>query len=436
MLCGLLISCKRDKLVESSAPQRPQWAYGIERGYIISEGKAHTHDEAKNNAFTQIKESIVNAVSVNVSSTVQLDVSEKVINDVRMFKESMDIQTTVSSNFLHSLRGVQLSKAADWYWELRRTPEKERYVVYHIKYPFSEAELDNYIREWEAIDTEMAEELNSLGSRIENAATISELVLVKSEARRLADLFKEPRRTMALNAEARAAHKLDDIRLELIEHDRTSAVVALRTNGARIASADAPLFRSDCARLESIDYTKEEGLYIVRYDASACEGHTNHNFTLSVMAGDRREAITVPIPADPGSVRLMVSGPLQLYRSHGHMHQWSLPLRLLSDSEAVITEVEISMERTSGRFLASLSRKGRAGIYTNIKQPLNLHLSGKGEYSLEFEAPQYTNEADDVFRSIFESEAVYHASGKVSYRTGDEGATRSFDFSGWPVVLK
>lgn len=425
--------------MESSAPERPQWAYGIERGYIITEGKAKTHEEAKNAAFTVIKESIVNAVAVNVSSTVQLDVSEKVINDVRQFKESTNIQTTVSSNFLRSLRGVHLNKATDWYWELRRTPEKERYVVYHIKYPFSEAELDNYIREWEALDAEMAAELNSLASRVENAATLSELVLLKSEAQRLAEIFKEPRRTLALNAADRAAHKLNDVRFELIESDRNSAVVALRTNGSRISSADAPLFRSNCARLESINCVEEEGLHLVRFDASACEGLTEDDFTLSVTAENRRVELRVPIPPDSTRVRFMVSGPLQIYRSPtgpSHMHEWRLPLRLLSDSEVEITEIEISMERTAGRFLASLSRKGRAGLFTNIRQPLDLRLSGKGEYSVAFEAPKYTNEADDVFRSVFESEAEYRASGKISYRPSPGGEQRTYDFSSWPVVVR
>jgi hypothetical protein len=155
-----------------------------------------------------------------------------------------------------------------------------------------------------------------------------------------------------------------------------------------------------------------------------------------VTVDGRLEKLEVPIPADSARVRLLVSGPLQLYRSRGNMYEWRLPLRMLSDSEVEVTEIEISMERTAGRFLASLSRKGRAGLFTNIRQPLDLRLSGKGEYSVDFEAPKYTNEADDVFRSIFEAESDYRASGKITYRHAADGEQRTYDFSGWPVVLK
>ncbi len=434
-LMALVISCKRDKLVESSVKGRPVWVYGIERNYIIVEGKGRNHDEARQKAFTAVKESIVNAVSVNVSSTVQMDISEAVINDVRLFKENTKVNTTVTSDFLRSLRGVQISKATDWYWELRRTPEKERYVVYHVKYPFTENELETYIREWEALDAELASELNGLSEKVENSNSISELLLLKTESERLAKIFKEPRRSLALNTADRIAQKLADARLEVVSHQRGEAMVALRSNGTMLRSADGLRFDSKCAGLEQQQYLENEGLYLIHYDVSYCT-QAEESFTLSTQINGRNLSLTAAIPADPAHVRLAIQGQLQLYRVQGHLHEWRLPIRLFSDETIEITEVEIGLERIGGRFLAALSRKGRAGLYTQIQQSIEASFAGKGDHVLTFEAPKFTNEADEIFTSLFENSAMYTASGKVIYRRSGQSETRSYRFDRLPVSIR
>jgi hypothetical protein len=431
----VFISCKRDKLVESSIKGRPVWVYGIERNYIIVEGRGRSHDEARQKAFTALKESIVNAVSVNVSSTVQMDISEEVINTVRLFKENLKVNTTVTSDFLRSLRGVQLSKATDWYWELRRTPEKERYVVYHVKYPFTENELETYIREWESLDAELANELNSLAEKVEKSKNISELLLLKTEAERLARIFKEPRRTMALNTASRIAQKLDDTRLEVIEHQRGQVLVALRSNGTHLRNSDVLRFDSRCAAIESQQYLEEDGLHLIHYDVAYCS-QAEESLTLSTSINGRQLTVSTAIPADPAHVGLSIQGQLQLYRLQGHLHEWRLPVRLLSDESIEITNIEISLERTAGRFLASLSRKGRAGLYTLIQEPLQDTLTGKGDHLLSFEAAKLSNEADDIFSALFEDSATYEASGKINYRRNGSDESRSYRFERLPVSIR
>lgn len=431
----ITLSCKRDKLVEGSSKERPTWVYGIERNYIIAEGRGKTHEEARQKAFTTVKESIVNAVAVNVASTVQMDVTEEVINNVRLFRENTQIQTTVASNFLRSLRGVQVGKATDWYWEERRTADKERYVVYHIKYPFTEGELHMYIEEWEALDAALAKELASLGTKAESAQSAGELLLLKTEAERLAKIFKEPRRSLALNTADRIAQKLTDARLEVVSHQRGEAMVALRSNGTVLRGAEDLRFDSGCAGLVHQLYIEEEGLYLIQYDVTYCT-QAEESFTLSTVIDGRTLSHTATIPADPAHVRLAIQGQLQLYRVQGHLHEWRLPIRLFSDETIEITEVEIGLERVGGRFLAALSRKGRAGLYTQIQQAVETSFSGKGDHILTFEAPKFTNEADEIFTSLFENSAMYAASGRVIYRRSGQSETRSYRFDRLPVSIR
>ncbi len=435
LLSLIFASCKRDRLVDSSVKGRPVWVYGIEPNAIIVEASGRSHDEAREKAFTAVKESIVNSVAVNVNSTVQLEVSEKVMNNVRQFRENTQVNTTVSSAFLSSLRGVHINKASDWYWEQRRTPEKVRYVVYHIKYPFSQEELSAYIAEWEALDQELNSELQKLNSRAEQTQNISELEVLCTEAERLTEIFKEPRRSLAANTATRIRQKMADTRLEVIEHQRGEILVALRSNGDRMRLAEPLRFQSPCASIIDQRFIEEEAFYLVHYDAAFCD-KPDQKIVLSASIDGRELSANIAIPEDPNHVRLSIAGPLRLQRLQGSLHEWQLPLRILSDEAVDIVEVEISLERNSGRLLASLSRRGRAGIYTHIRQPLDAQFQGRGDHALRFTAPRHTNEADDIFTSLFENSASYIASGRINYRRNGSEELRSYRFEHLNVLLR
>lgn len=429
------ISCKRDKLVESSMGARPAWVYGIEPEAVIVSAEGRTHDEARDKAFTAVKESIVNSVAVNVRSTVEIEVSEKVMNDVRIFSENTQMNTTITGTFLNSLRGIHINRASDWYWELRRNRDRERYVVYHVKYPFTEKELAAYIREWEALDETLNQELRNLDARAELSENISELVRLQTEAERLAQVFKEPRRSMALNTASRIRGRLDDAALEATAHERGDLTVALRSNGSLLRLPGPVGFTSPCARLENQHFSEDDRQYYIRYDAALC--NADHGaITLKARIGEREISLNTSVPEDPDHVRLRISGPLRLQRLNGHLHEWQLPLRLLSADSVEVAEIEVSLERSTGRLLAALSRKGREGIYTHIRQPLDVSLNGSGDHFIKFHADRITNEADDIFTSVFENTAVYTASGSLRYKKRGTDSFRTYRFDGLGVVLR
>lgn len=430
-------SCKRDKLLEKSAPERPVWVHGIERGFIIVEGQGKNHDEAKKEAFINLRESIVNSVAVNVSSTVQMDVTENVIDNLRQFKEDTKINTTITSDFLYALRGVQLNKATDWYWESRRTAEKIPYVVYHVKYPFTEKELDNYIREWEAMDAELGAALNSLAERAAKASSVTELVAMRDEGVRLSQIFKEPRKTLAINTSNRIDQKLKDARIEVSDHDRGQITMAIRSNGQRLRAESMPYFKSGCAVLDDMRFSETEGLYVIHYDPSFCTGMQDEFITLETTIDGRNLSEKIVIPSDSNLVRIGINGPLVLHRvEQGDLHTWRLPVRLFNEADVELMDIEIVVERVSQRFFAALSKKGRAGLNTYINQPLGQKLPGKGDHTITFEAVKYTSSIDDMVNSMFDQTADYQASGKIMYKRNDAEETRTYRFEGVQVVLK
>ncbi len=429
------ISCKRDRLLDSSTRERPAWVYGIEPNAVIVEASGRNHDEARDKAFRAVKESIVNAVAVNVSSTVQMEVSEQVMNDVRSFRENTEINTTVSSAFLSSLRGVHINKALDWYWELRRNPDKVRYVVYHIKYPFTENELMAYVNEWEALDTELNSALEELSARADQSRDLSELENMRREAERFAEIFMEPRRSMALNVASRIRQRLDNLRIEVVEHQRGELIVALRSNGSTMRAAHPPRFQSGCAQMEHVQFLEVEGHYLLQYDVSFCDKPAE-TLSLSLDVDGRERRSQFSIPDDPDHVSVKLSGWLHLQRLSGAVHEWQLPLRVLGRDSIEIGEVEVSLQRQTGRLLAALSRRGREGMNTTIRRQLNQECQGGGECLIRFEASRLTNEADEIFTSLFDASAVYTASGRFTYRKAGAEAWRDQRFEHLNVVLR
>jgi hypothetical protein len=159
-------------VIEKSAKKRPDWVFGLKKDYLIVEGVGNNHDEAKNSAYVNLKEKVVSSVAVHVSSNTKVDINEKLINNISQYQESFSNETKISSNFITALRGVSLNKAEDFYWEIVRKKDKSRQIHYHVKYPFSSGEQNLLIAEWERLDREMTNEINTETNPMESEIRI------------------------------------------------------------------------------------------------------------------------------------------------------------------------------------------------------------------------------------------------------------------------
>ena len=70
--------------------------------------------------------------------TIENENRNNVINTIEKFKNT----STVETADIPSLKGISLNKVSEYYWEkLQDKDTKKITVAYHVKYPFSEAEL-------------------------------------------------------------------------------------------------------------------------------------------------------------------------------------------------------------------------------------------------------------------------------------------------------
>ena len=85
------------------------------------------------------------------------------------FKNKSSVQTAD----IPSLKGISLNKVSDFYWEkIQNKKTKEITVAYHVKYPYSEAELQKLIREFNKKDQEMTSKLNGIVNNIDDIKSI------------------------------------------------------------------------------------------------------------------------------------------------------------------------------------------------------------------------------------------------------------------------
>ena len=122
--------------MERSGP-RPKWVNGLEKEYIIVVGTGATIELAQQQALMAIKESIVEAVAVNVKTQTNIRTEELTNrNSVLLFLESFSSNTTSESAKVPFLQGISLAQAEGYYWEKIRSSDKGIRYAYHIRYPF------------------------------------------------------------------------------------------------------------------------------------------------------------------------------------------------------------------------------------------------------------------------------------------------------------
>jgi hypothetical protein len=159
VLIVLIAGCGLNHNLQTSG-KAPSWLYGIDQGYIITFGTGDTHEEARNEALSRVKEEVIKSVAVQVTYEEELTTQE----DVNSFFQEFESSTAITSDYFEPIKGISTNKVSDYYWEeIKENGVKQ--VRYHIKYPFDPSELSALIADYERINAEWTAELRSVTSK-------------------------------------------------------------------------------------------------------------------------------------------------------------------------------------------------------------------------------------------------------------------------------
>ncbi len=284
-----LNSFSQEKVIDKSKRKRPDWVHSTQKDYIITTGRGKTIDEAKDNVVTEIQNEIVNSVAIYVKSESEISIENinknNVINTIEKFKNKSTVQTAD----IPSLKGISLTKVDDYYWEkIQDKRTKEITVAYHVKYPYSEAELQKLISEFNKKDQEMTSKLNDIVNNIDKIESIEEITTNIKELQHLLDYFIDmQRKEKTKMGIARLKEMIKSIELVPIENDLGTLKYAFKIGEKFYSSSKKPKYRnSECVTITS--KTSEGYEQIIKYSYEDCMEDEKNQITVKYKFGNSR----------------------------------------------------------------------------------------------------------------------------------------------------
>ncbi len=211
----ILASCGSHRATMRSQRKAPDWLHGIQQGYVIAVGTGWTHEEARDRAMNAVREQIVNAIAVQVIAQTEQLTREETRNQFTNFVDHFETTVNARSEFVDALRGISISRVNDFYWEQfgRGT---DAFISYHVKYPFSEAELRGLIADFEAYDRRIGNEIEAIEQR-RNYDSVEQILEDINRLKYLARIGTNEKQRRSRALRSRLEYMLLDIRIQRME---------------------------------------------------------------------------------------------------------------------------------------------------------------------------------------------------------------------------
>lgn len=431
----IFTACKTEKVVRSSSKNPPSWLYGLAPDRIIVYGDGRNHNDAQQQAFGRLKESLVQAISVRVSSEISIQVSEKVANDVFNYSEKTKVNTRIQSDFLNAINGLNLNKADDFYWEqIYNRKTKQTHVRYHVKYPFTTQQVNDLVTAWQQTDRLLNQEVDSLRLLVQNSSNVSDIVDVKNRAGSIANFSLEPRKSRASALEAQANALLNNAKLEILEHRESTFLARINSNGRHLEHFAAPILHSSCATLTSSFYSEKEKGYWVSYDASFCPALQPEEMRLEVKFNGKTLSAKVTAEPDATKPALSIIGNIEVLNLASPFGQcrFIIPMRSFNDNAFTVKRINLVVERQSGRLLAALSKNQR----NFVEVELNQVQSKKGDFFLEFDGDFSFSQLESLVNSVSGNSTRFAASGFIEILSKRDQKITRVPISAVPIAVK
>jgi hypothetical protein len=270
------------KVDDKSERKAPKWVNGLEKDYIIIVGTGSDLEAAKEDALIRIKEKIIRAVAENVTFESKMTRKEDMLNNLSSYAENYESTTQSKSADVSFVKGVSLNKAEEFYWEkLSNKKTGEKITHYHVKYPFSEAEMKKLVMAFEKIDRELTKQLNGILDNIESMTSIEEMEGAIKELDQLKERFPGPRKDQALTGITQLKTRLKSITVNVETNKKGLIEYSLRI-GEQVVTASKKakiiLPKDKCVNIISVEPTKIG--WKIEYDPSLCFDDPDNKITI------------------------------------------------------------------------------------------------------------------------------------------------------------
>lgn len=276
----LLFGCAGNRAVQSSQKKAPNWLHGIESGYVIAVGKGATHEEARNRALLAVREQIVNAIAVQVVSSSESVTRDESHNQVNSFIDHFETTVDVNSEYFDALKGISVTRVKDFYWE-QHGKNHEKEIQYHVKYPFSDAELRGLIADFEAYDRKIGSQIDAVQNQ-KHYASVEAIIQHIGDLNYLEDIASNEKKKRARALKSQLEYMIMDIRIARLE-DRPGFIrYYLQLYDRRIETRQTPEIFATCP-VEVSKVTAFPEYNEVNYTYDRCDEGSEETITVSYL---------------------------------------------------------------------------------------------------------------------------------------------------------
>lgn len=276
----LLSACSGSRAVQSSQKKAPAWLHGIESGYVIAIGKGKTHEEARNRALLAVREQIVNAIAVQVVSSTESTTRDESHNQVNSFIDHFETTVDVNSEYFDALKGISVTRVEDYYWE-QHGKNAEQQIHYHVKYPFSDAELRGLIADFEAYDRKIGSQIDAIQNQ-KHYTSVEEIIQNIGDLDYLEDIASNEKKKRARALKTQLEYMIMDIRIARLE-DRPGFIrYYLQLYDRLIETRQTPNIYATCP-VEVSKVTAFPEYNEVNYSYNQCKAGKDESLTVSYL---------------------------------------------------------------------------------------------------------------------------------------------------------
>ncbi len=311
-LCLPAITNAQYKVLEKSQRKKPNWVNATIEDFIIVTGRGKTLDEAKQQVIPLVRNEIMNSVAVYVKSksetTIENENKNNVINTIERFKNTSTIETAD----IPSLKGLSLNKVSEYYWEkLKDKQTKEITFVYHIMYPFSKAELQKLLNEFNKKEQEMTDKLNNIINNIDKISSIEEISTNIKKLKTLEEYFIDHRKEKAQLGITQLKQMLKSIEITTIENQLGELKYGLKIGSKFYSTSQKPRFKnSECVTIT--DRISKGHVQTIKYDYEDCMEDEKNSISVKYRYGNNKPSKTFYIDVNENNLSVFLRGDIIL----------------------------------------------------------------------------------------------------------------------------
>lgn len=414
MIIVLILSlwgCKSQVSVVDSSGRKPDWVNSLQKDYIIASGSASDINNAQQNALNMIKERIVNSVAERVRTTSDVRIEEKNFNnEINRFLESYTRTTTTETGQVPYLQGISLSRAEDYYWEKTKYRNTGQEIYnYHIKYPFSDMELQKLVIDFNMRDKQLSLQLDEILEKIDHITKLEDIEKYINELGVLSRSFTDSRKDLAQLGITRLQNLYKNVNFEILEHSPGLLKYRLKLNNRLIETSQRPRVSSECARIQATQSI--EDFTMINYNYNDCYEDIDNKIKVAYRFGNHSVEETFSIDVTAGKVEIFVNDPINfsaVERTGDVISKANISLSVVSKYDSPFTVERVILE----------FRNHSPVMISNIGQTF----SGSGNHHLQLE----TSHNIQVQTTSTQSSGVNMISGQIFYRAEKTGENKAY----------